>query len=163
MSRAGKKAFDRCDVKVVEFKDTVYEHPTQVMPGNYVVPLGGLGTVASRPTSPADAGMQYAGSGAALHCPRTEDERVNIHSAYSNHNGRLLALKSVRNLAGELLCRTCRFSTMTPVEVSIERKALADAETERVESFILLEAARAEIRAIGQPELPEKNIVPSEL
>lgn len=134
MSRAGRKAFNRCDVKVVEFKDFVYVDDDEKK-----VELS---------SNPSEDTRFYAGTGAILHCPRTEDERVNIESQYGNHSSRLDALASVGRLAGELLCKDCRYSAMNPVEVMQERAALARAEAERLDGMRLRAEAIAELAKI---------------
>ncbi len=146
MSRAGDKTFDRCDVKVVEFIDSVFTEPTEVHRGSHIVPLSGLGTV-DKEIVEDDSGQfkQYAGSGAKLHCPRTQDDRLNVESAVGNHDGRIRALQSLRALAGELLCSTCRYSSMSPVDVALEQAKLANAEAGRLQGLALRAKAIAEL------------------
>lgn len=140
MSRKGNRAFDRCDVKVIEFKDLVYkkgkEGPTEVA------------------KNPSEDSRILAGNSAVLHCPRTEDDRVNVESQFTNHSSRQVALNSVRSLAGVLLCATCRFSNMNPVEVSEERARIARAEAERIEAFGLRDAALLELNQRLQRPAP---------
>lgn len=135
MSRKGRKAFRQCDVKVVEFKDFVYTDDERQET-----------TLAE---IPSEDSRILSGSSAVLHCPRTEDDKVNVESRYSNHPTRPEALDSVEELAGKLLCEDCMFSTMTPVEVSIARKDLAAAETERIKAYQALEEARQEIEQVS--------------
>lgn len=138
MSRNGRKAFNRCDVKVVEIKRRLRDKVT-----NLVID-----------ETARESGKNYAlnGHGAELHCPRTEDDRVAIKSDSQSHSSQAEALASVRGLAGQLLCAECRYSSMTPVQVSIERTELAKAEADRVVAFQALEAARAEIAVLENPE-----------
>jgi hypothetical protein len=133
MSRAGKRSFDRCDVKVVEFKEFGYrEGSSGIASLCKDLPNGGKDNV-------------NAGYWAVLHCPRTEDERIEVTSENETRRNKPNALKEVRTLAGQLVCEHCRFSTMTPVEVSIERTRFANAEAERIEAFGLRQAAIAEL------------------
>jgi hypothetical protein len=138
MSNNGKKAFRRCDVKVVEFKDFVYDKDAKnrkVLSDN-----------------PSEDTRRLFGYSAVLHCPRTEDDRVSITSQFTNHSSRIKALKSVEKLAGALLCRDCRFSNLTPAEVSMDRAALARAEKDRIEATrIRQEAIRELIESTGDP------------
>jgi hypothetical protein len=129
MGRAGIKSFNRCNVKKVEFKDHVYAS-------------GSSGRVVMS-DNPTEDGRVYAGTTATLHCPRTEDDLVSVEST-ATVRSHLKALKNVRQIAGELLCRDCIFSSMPPVEVAQHRTVLAKAETERVQAFGELAAARKE-------------------
>jgi len=141
MSRAGKRAFRRCDVKEVELSTFVYEKEG-----------GGV-----RHIKDAKKGRVYnlAGANANLHCPRTESPLVKVSSEDKAGMSKVQAVKSLEELAGELLCRDCRFSTMTPVQVSIARAELDLAEAERIRAHQLLTEARAELDAIDRsiPEL----------
>lgn len=152
MSRAGKRAFDRCSVAEVEFKDFLEVKEDDET--HYYL----------REKLPADEKgkpHRHAGYLAVLHCPRTEDSRTEVTSNHLTGRNKLEALREVKDLAGELLCRHCRFSSMTPVEVAEERAKRALAEAEHTEALAALETARAELRAISPhalpaaPELPE--------
>lgn len=131
MFKEGQRAFDRCDVKVVEFKSFVYKQSS-----------AGEKALA---TNPSEDMRIHAGDGAVLHCPKTEDDKVAIESQYTNYPTRQAALKSVRKLAGDLMCKNCRFSSMTPSEVSNDRAAFARAETDRIEATIAYDAAMKEL------------------
>ena len=119
----GLRNFRQCDVKVVETKDFVY--------------VSGNKGPAVLSVTPSEDNRNLHGHSAVLHCPRTEDERVNIESQYVNHSSRLEAVNSVASIAAALVCADCRFSTMTPLEVSKERADLARAETERLHEIAL--------------------------
>lgn len=135
MSRAGRKAFRKCDVKAVLFKSYVYTDD------------GEEKEVIS--TTPSEDSRQFAGVAAVLECPRTQDDKLQqIESQFTDHPTNLAALQSLAELAGELVCAECRYSNMTPVQVSIQRADFAKAEADRVLAYQVLEAARAEIRAL---------------
>lgn len=134
MSRAGRKSFDNCSVKRVEFVDFVAEE------GVFGKSIPSLNiTVDSRSSR---------GTSATLMCPRTEVEGVSLEANYNKVNTRDDSYKEVRQRAGEILCRNCEFSGMTPTEVSIAQTEYAKAETDRIEAFKALEAAREEIKSI---------------
>jgi len=139
--RAGRKAFDECDVKRVEFKTFVWEVDEENKPTHRRVLSG----------DPSEDTRTSAGHGAVLHCPRTEDDKVFVQSESNTHYSRNEALRSVRKAAGNLLCRDCQFATMTPVQVSIERTELANAERARIEAYHALDEARAELEAAARP------------
>lgn len=143
MSRAGNKAFERCDVGVVEFGDYVY---TKGKGKKDVFERGD--------ESGTDKDKMHAGYHATLHCPRTEDDRISVTSEYESDMTKVEALNSLKKLAGELVCRNCRFSSMSPVDVSNERAELARAEAERTEAFTALEQAREELRQYSPHSLP---------
>lgn len=137
MSLSGRRTFNACRVKVVEFKDFVYAS-------------GNSGhKVFSR--TPSEDNRINAGCSAVLHCPKTEDDRVNVESQFSNHPNRLKALKSLREIAGELICRDCPFSSMDPVDVSVHRAELARAEAERLTAYKLVREAQLELSGLMQP------------
>lgn len=138
MSRAGRKAFDKCNVKVVEILPYIYSDDEQrTFKVKRSIDKGGLLT---------------GGSHAILHCPRTEDKRVNAESEKREKASQLAALDELRRIAGEMLCRTCMYSSMTPVEVSVQRKDFAEAEAERITAFAerdkAISAAKAEIELL---------------
>lgn len=139
MSFRGNRAFDRCDVKVVEFKDFVHAREPQ---GDET--WGDIPSVLS--DSPSEDTRIFSGNGAVLHCPMTEDERVKVESQFTDHPSRSAALKSLRKNAGELLCRNCRYSNMSAIEASQERAALARAEVEQLEGIKARRQAVAELQ-----------------
>lgn len=143
MNISGNRAFERCDVKVVEFVDYVYVDKDRK---NVTITQD-----AARDPRP------HGGNGAVLHCPRTEDDRVNVESQFSNHPTRERALNSLKSLAGKLICRDCRFSSMTPVEVSIARTELAEAEKARIIAYAALMEARNELETINGQYQIEKQ------
>ena len=66
---------------------------------------------------------------------------------------------SVRDNAGLLACRTCQYSGLTQVEVSVRRREFADAEKERIEAFQRLQTAREALEifdAASRGELPRQ-------
>lgn len=141
MSLKGYKAFNRCDVKVVEFKRRI-----RVYTDNRRTKSASLVLFDEEVTPEQRQNSRISGYGAALHCPRIEDDdRLTIESDGYSYETQSGALISLRRLAGELICRDCRFSTMTPVEVSIERRKLNEAETERLQAHAQYLAALAEI------------------
>lgn len=158
MSRAGKKAFDQCESKVVTFTDYVFTRPTELQSGqtDFVVPRTGLGSVDKVKVENGTNG-RYAGSGASLKCPVTQASEQEMESQYSNHYGRLKALDSLRQIAGEVICRNCRFSGMTQVEVITERAALLRAQAEETEALAALESARNELRQVNPHLLPAQD------
>lgn len=152
MSFKGKRAFRRCDVKTVEIKRHVY--PNDVRTEYY----GGTIRPAKREDiqfrEPEVEGISekqiYGGSSAILHCPRTEDERVNVQSQYDTHAGDAYALKSLEKIAGELLCANCRYSSMSPAEVAQDRAAETRAEADRIEAVVAREKAMLELAEVGE-------------
>src|SRR4051812_6956357 len=103
----GEKAFNECNVRVVEVVEMVYAEGNE---GKKV-----------RANDPSTDSRIFAGNGAVLHCPRTEDQRVDIASQYSDHDSRLEAYKSLREIAGKMLCDGCIYASMTPLQVAEER------------------------------------------
>jgi hypothetical protein len=156
MSIKGNRAFNRCGVKVVTFTDYVFGSPTKLQQwGELVVPEGGIGSVEKfKVENDNGVGRQYAGSSALLHCPLTEIKGTKNGSLYNNHKGRLPALASLREQVGDLLCRNCRYSVMTPVEVLEEQAKITRAEADRIEALAALERARDELRGISPYLLP---------
>lgn len=157
LQRDGVKAFDMCDVKVVKMVKYGYPVDTEVRVSGdeFIVPL-----VATDYTKRFIEGEDessrknhYAGSRAIIECPYTEDTGITLESQFDNHNGELRAYESIRKNAGVLACRTCQYSGMTPVEVSIARTEFAKAEAERIKAFELLEEARAEIAQLANPKI----------
>jgi len=158
----GQRTFDKCNNKVIEIKDFVYDvTEVEIEPK----PLGDSDDSddqeqkVSEPETktirtmiytadPSSDSRQYAGSAAVLHCPRTEDPRVDIASQYSNHSSRLVAYDSVRRIAGRIVCDGCIYATMTPVEVAQERAARLRAEAEQLSAIAVREQALAELREI---------------
>ncbi len=138
----GKKSFDRCDVKTVEiigrsglFKDNRY----------WTVDTKG-----------APEGSSHTGYRAKLHCPRIDDDdRLNVSSNKKTYQLQEEAVRSVRSIAAQLICRDCMYADMTPVQVSIARKDFAKAETERVLAYKALEAAREDLDQISPPFLTD--------
>ena len=145
MSRSGNKAFDRCDVRVVEFGHFLYLEDRD-------------GDFDYENDIPEDDRNKrfHAGYHATLHCPRTEDDRISVTSEYESEMDKSYALKSLKKLAGELVCHDCRYSSMTPAEVSQDRAKFLRAETERVEALTALEQARDELRLVTPQLLPPK-------
>ncbi|HSX33128.1 MAG TPA: hypothetical protein VLF91_02210 [Candidatus Saccharimonadales bacterium] len=143
MSRAGNKAFSKCEVKIVEFDTYIrpYDDPKKIVasgngsgPGNLV------------------------GYKAHLRCPKTEDPRAAISSDTMNAPTKLRALANLGALAGELMCKGCRFSAMTPLQVTEERARMAHADAELADAQAHLERARHELSqtlAIELPAAPE--------
>lgn len=146
MSRVGNRAFKGCDVKSVEFirrvrvftgpEDEDGERPSII---KFDVDV-----------TPEERESSYInGYGAKLHCPRIEDgDSKPVEVSYHN-NTELGALSSLRTLAGELLCSECRYSGMTPAQVSIERAKFAEAEAERIKAFGLRAEAIQELEERG--------------
>ena len=125
---SGKQSFDRCDVKTVE----IISRATK--------------GILNYDSSVAPEGAIHSGYRAKLHCPRIEDDdRLKVSSNNLNYSYQSEAVRSVRKIAAQLICRDCMYSDMTPVQVSIARKEFANAETERVKAYQALEAAREEI------------------
>lgn len=137
MSLSGRRTFNACRVKVVEFKDFVYATGNS---GREVLSL-----------TPSEDNRINAGCSAVLHCPKTEDDRVNVESQFTNHTNRLRALKSLREIAGELICRDCPFSNMDPVDVSVHRAELARAEADRLIAYKLVREAQLELDGLMPP------------
>jgi hypothetical protein len=137
MSLSGRRTFNACRVKVVEFKDFVYS-------------IGNSGHSVLSP-NPSEDSRINAGSSAVLHCPKTEDDRVSVESQFNSHPTRLKALKSLREIAGELVCRDCPFSSMDPVDVSVHRAELARAEADRLTAYKLVREAQLELAGLMQP------------
>jgi hypothetical protein len=137
-----------CDVRTVEFRRRirVYEDDRE----KYKILDESDVTPGQRENS------KINGYSARLHCPRIEDDQyVNVESATYHHSTQVEALRSVRALASELLCRTCMFSGMTPVEVAHQRAELARAEVERTQAFS--ELAQARQLAIAELQAVEKS------
>ena len=70
----GRKAFDACDVKRVEFKTFVWDIDEQKKTTNQRV----------LSVNPSEDARTSAGHGAVLHCPRTEDDKVFVQSDVTN-------------------------------------------------------------------------------
>lgn len=162
----GREAFDRCDAKVVAFGDYAYDKTVASDQITYEHGLINLtdGIVGPRtltdPNNKDQTNIGYnAGHEAVLHCPRTEDDRVYIASASSNHATRQHALQSVRELAGALVCVHCRFSKMTPAQVAQDRAEFLRAEADRLDALTAHERALKDLREI-QAALPP--IAPAE-
>ena len=135
---SGKQSFDRCDVKTVE----IIGRSAFIKEGRQW----------NSDTKNAPEGSWHFGYRAQLHCPRIEDdERLKISSNNKNYNYQSEAVRSVRSIAAQLICRDCMYAEMTPVQVSIARKDFAKAETERIQAYKALEAAREEIEKISPP------------
>lgn len=134
MSRSGNKRFDQCDVKIVEFTRHIRDSST--------------GHIVEEKDRDPDKDYVLRGYRGSLHCPRTEDDRVSVDSVTRSHPTQLEALNSVRKLTGNLLCSTCKYSTMTPLEISQERAAVARAEVDRLEAFTSRAQALAELALI---------------
>lgn len=130
--RAGEAAFDACDVKRVVITESVYDDTEE-------------GEEAVVSEAPLEDNRYFAGNGAELICPRTEDDGIQISSQYNNHLDRVGAYNSVRTQAGELACGTCMYAGLTPVEVSIARTELANAEVDRIEAYRLRKEAIEEL------------------
>ena len=162
MTRAGKRAFNRCNVKVVEFHEFVFPSSvsaSEITRGAGVVTAGDKTgqRILVTPQNVNDVSSNWAaGCEAVLRCPVTEDQDEPLTSQTNNHVTKLASLESLRSIAGELLCRNCRFSSMTPVEVSLERQEIAEAETARIEAFTHLQAAQIELAKIVSPHLLDK-------
>lgn len=161
MGFRANRAFDRCSVKVVEFHDFAFPPSIAgaeiVNDGDYVNLKDGT-AVDRLLVKPGEQFDSYsAGCEAVLHCPRTEDERVNVASESSNHSTRLQALASLRELAGNLLCANCRYSSMTPIDLALERAALAKADAERAEA--LAELAKSRKEAIAELESTDIDFI----
>ncbi|MDB5185318.1 MAG: hypothetical protein JWN38_1126 [Candidatus Saccharibacteria bacterium] len=139
MSRAGNKKFEECDVKVVELVDYDFDPAVDVKRDNmYIYPATGVGTAKRRLADPNCSTGRYGGTQAKLHCPRTEDERVGV-TTQDNMKSRAIAFQELRKQAGEMLCRNCLFSDMSPAEVAISRTEQATAEA----ALLTAQAARA--------------------
>jgi hypothetical protein len=139
MSRAGRKSFDKCNVKVVEFKEFVYA-------STFDKDLPGVERKTVRTDNPSEDTRVSAGNGAVLHCPMTEDTRVNIESQYTNHASKVLALDSLKYIAGEVICRNCRYSSMSAVEVAQEQATVARAEADKLEALSLRRQALEDLQ-----------------
>ncbi len=151
MMKAGQKAFDACDVKSVKFSSLSYPPGVDIIKTDYAVIPKKAKDVASAVEGTSDAiGRWYGGSRARLDCPYTEDAGVEIESQFNNHLTKEIAYDSLRSIAATIACRTCQYSSMTPVEVTIRRTEFAAAEAERLKAFALLEEARQEVAAILQ-------------
>ncbi|MDB5185294.1 MAG: hypothetical protein JWN38_1102 [Candidatus Saccharibacteria bacterium] len=141
MSRAGKKSFEQCDVKSVIFtrRIRVFQDESRSVSKSIVLDENDV-------TPEQMQVSQTRGYRATLQCPRLEDDpRSSIESESRVHATQLDALESMKRLAGEVICRDCRFSSMTPVEISHERAQLATAEAERAEAYRLREIALREL------------------
>ena len=97
---------------------------------------------------------------AILHCPRTEDEKVNVESGnYSGPNSRHWtptdALDTLSEYAANILCNSCPLVSMTAVEATIQRaeKAQADAQLLRAQAALI--EARQELDIINRRVLGE--------
>lgn len=152
MISKGKKAFNRCDVKVVEFVDFIFPSNVKsdnVLAGSEYTTLRD-GSISERAIVKDTASQQGydAGHLAILHCPRTEDDRVNIQSDSDNHTLRTGALASLRELAGSLICEHCRYSKMSPVDITLERAEIARVDAQRLEAIKLRAEALHELTQI---------------
>lgn len=132
MSRAGRKAFARCDVKVVEFNRRYRTHDETRL-------------VVNEEERVPEKNYSINGYGVILRCPRTEDDEISIRSDRDSHPSQIEALNSIKSVVGKLLCAECRYSHMTPVQVSVARTEFAKAEAERLEAYGALELARKEV------------------
>jgi hypothetical protein len=92
----------------------------------------------------------HAGNGAELTCPRSEDGAVS--SQYGNHPDMPKALASLRELASQMICSSCVFAAMTPLEASTYRRDLLASEIERLELEQRLNTLRQ--AAENKPALP---------
>lgn len=153
MRREGVESFDSCDVKVVKMITHGYppDVKLQTASSTSIIPVDAADYAKKKAK---DAPLIYGGHLAVLDCPYTQDTGEKISSAFNNHNGVAAAYDSVRENAGLIACRTCRFSGMTPAEVSIDRKEFAQAETERLRAYEGLEQARVELGIIEPPAPP---------
>lgn len=146
MSRKGKKNFDKCGLKVVQFSDLVFPRGTKLaVRGELIVADKDARVLGEDDSSVRKA---YGGSYAELHCPKTEDDRVEVDADFNNYNGRSRALKSLRNNAGETVCQNCVFFGMTELEVSEYRAKLVRSETERLDYLKLKTQTLAELAEI---------------
>jgi hypothetical protein len=139
MGRAGKKAFNKCNVRVVEFERFIYDSETE--------------HVVTEDQREPHRDYFLRGYRAILRCPRTEDDGVEVASPYKSHDTQRIALAHLRELAGDLICRDCMYPSMTPVQVSIKRKELAEAEAERLHAYKLVQQARDEIDHLLTPQI----------
>lgn len=141
----GRKQFNRCEVKVVEFSRYA-KHKEE----------GFLEDAEAVDKLPPDERKNYFlfGYTAELDCPRTIDERIKVENS-RHHKTQVEALEEVGNLAGRLLCQNCRYHCMDPVAVSTERAALTRAEAERLEAVTERESALKELKEVN----PEFNLL----
>lgn len=154
MSRAGKKNYDSCAVREVEDIEFVYLR---------------LNFGPAEPKKGATDTRETAGHRAILHCPVTESERVTIDSGDYRYENRTNVAAKVRRYASELICANCMFAGKTPLEVSMLRRQLAEAESNRLEAERLrLEADEAHRKAYQElmqtpplPILPPQDIPPT--
>ena len=137
MNRAGRRSFDKCNVKVVQVKDFVYEN-------------GNKGKVVMA-ENPSEDTRIFSGNSAVLHCPRTEDARVMVESQFTNHPNRIEAFASLRAVASELVCRGCIYADMTPLQATQERANLLAAQAVELEA---LNARNEALRQLQQSSPP---------
>ncbi len=153
----GKKRFDNCQVAKVSIGQLVF-----------VMRDGEAVRVQRSKLRENEKWHREGGYTATLHCPRTEDEDgVEVSTRAEVRWSQNEARRELRNTAARLVCATCVYHSMTPVEVSITRKELAEAELERIEAYKRLCEARAELEIQGvtpeiMAEIEESSIAPME-
>jgi hypothetical protein len=129
--------FDACALKSIEFKLYARYRDRQV---EHVVFLDKV---------PPNTTSHAAGYLGVLICPRTVDQGFEITSQRKSGLQQSEVLSQVRELAAQLVCRSCPYINMTPAEASLQRANFARAETERLQAFALREEAISEIEQRG--------------
>lgn len=94
--------------------------------------------------------IEMKGSGwyeAKLHCPRTEDDRVEVKTEGLNQT-KNDAIRNLAKVAGGMVCASCPYAGKSEVEVTIYRTDLAKAEAERLHAYQTLDEARKEVEQL---------------
>ena len=104
-----------------------------------------------------DAEQRSHRNDVALHCPRTEDERITVENNYS-HDSVRSSIRDLGKVASAMVCSHCPYAGKSEVEVTLYRTELAKAETDRLYAYNALEAARADVEQVTRGILGDEQV-----